>query len=206
VGPSWRAIRGGAELSDAVGLPEVSILGVTDAEAIARVLDGDSDAYAVLVNRYGPRAARYAARMLGDKQDAEEAIQDAFLRAYRALGRCVDHNRFGPWLFSILINRCRTLGARTGRRGRTFVHDDLAIESTPAPELVDGAVWRSEIAHALAQLDVAQREAFVLKHVEQMSYDEMAELTGVGISALKMRVKRASDHLRVLLQEAYSGR
>ncbi|HZS59313.1 MAG TPA: sigma factor-like helix-turn-helix DNA-binding protein, partial [Gemmatimonadaceae bacterium] len=59
--------------------------------------------------------------------------------------------------------------------------------------------------HALARLETSQREAFLLKHVEQLSYDEMAAITGAGISALKMRVKRATDQLRSLLHEAYSG-
>jgi RNA polymerase sigma-70 factor (ECF subfamily) len=65
--------------------------------------------------------------------------------------------------------------------------------------------WREEIAHALARLEMSQREAFLLKHVEQLSYDEMAAITGAGISALKMRVKRATDQLRMLLHEAYSA-
>ncbi len=64
--------------------------------------------------------------------------------------------------------------------------------------------WREEIYRALEQVDAMQREAFLLKHVEDLSYEEMAEVTGVGVSALKMRVKRACDRLRELLQEVYS--
>jgi RNA polymerase sigma-70 factor (ECF subfamily) len=61
--------------------------------------------------------------------------------------------------------------------------------------------WREEIERALSRLDPEQREAFLLKHVEELSYEEMAEITGAGISALKMRVKRACDRLRQLLEE-----
>jgi RNA polymerase sigma-70 factor (ECF subfamily) len=99
---------------------------MNDAEVVARVLDGDVDAYAVLVARYRPRLSRYALRMLGDREDAQEALQDAFVRAYRALARCGEPDRFGSWLFSILVNRCRTTGARSTRRARTFVSDEAA--------------------------------------------------------------------------------
>ena len=177
----------------------------SDAETIARVVAGDTEAFSILVDRYGNRAARYATRMLGDRAEAEEAVQDTFVRAYRALSRCADRERFGHWLFSILINRCRTAGARSGRRARTFVRDETALVAAAAPDAFDGVAWREEIAHALARLEMSQREAFLLKHVEQLSYEEMAAVTGAGISALKMRVKRATDQLRMLLHEAYSA-
>jgi RNA polymerase sigma-70 factor (ECF subfamily) len=169
------------------------------------VLSGDVGAYRLLVTRYGGQAMRYASRMLGDKRDAEEAVQDTFLRAYRALDRCADRQRFGPWLFSILLNRCRTAGARSGRLGRVFVFDETLVDMASTPDRIDARAWRAEIAHALAQLAPPLREAFVLKHVEQLSYDEMAEMTGVGVSALKMRVMRAVTRLRALLQEIYSA-
>lgn len=176
-----------------------------DATIVARVLGGDVEAYALLVARYRPRLSRYALRMLGDREDAQEALQDAFVRAYRALGRCGDPERFGSWLFSILVNRCRTAGARSTRRARTFVSDEaaqrVAVDEHPAEQ----AALREEIERALAQLEREQREAFLLKHVEGLSYEEMADLTGAGVSALKMRVKRACDRLRGLLQEAYSA-
>jgi RNA polymerase sigma-70 factor (ECF subfamily) len=181
---------------------------LTDAALVERVLSGQVDAYAVLVARHRDRLARYAGRMLGDRDDAEEALQDAFVRAYRSLGRCENPERFDAWLFSILVNRCRTAGARRARRGRTFVRDETALlgatseQAVASLELERGA-WREEIERALARLDAGQREAFLLKHVEELGYDEMAALTGVGVSALKMRVKRACDRLRVLLREEY---
>ena len=85
----------------------------TDAQIVERVLRGDAELYAELVERYRDRYARYALHMLGNREDAEEALQDAFTRAYRSLARCEDPERFGAWLFRILVNRCRTVGART---------------------------------------------------------------------------------------------
>jgi RNA polymerase sigma-70 factor (ECF subfamily) len=178
---------------------------MTDAVIVSRVLAGDVDAYRVLVARYRDRYARFAVHMLGNREDAEEALQDAFVRAYRSLSRCEDLERFGSWLFQILVNRCRTAGARRTRRERTFVRDEIAYAQASTPPVADRHAWREEIDRALGELDDDQREAFLLKHVEDLSYEEMAELTGVGVSALKMRVKRACDRLRSRLLEVYSG-
>ena len=180
----------------------------SDAALVARVIGGETAAFAPLVARHRDRLARYAYRMLGDEADAEEALQEAFVRAFRSLARCENPERFDAWLFSILVNRCRTAGARRSRRARTFVRDEGALLAAPSAELggapeAERDAWREEIERALARLDPAQREAFLLKHVEDLSYDEMAALTGVGVSALKMRVKRACDRLRDLLREAY---
>ena len=175
-----------------------------DAILVQRALEGDTAAFGVLVRRYRGRYQRFAVYMLGSEEDAEEALQDAFLRAYRSLARCEEPDRFGAWLYRILVNRCRTHGGRRGRRERTFVRDSAALLSASEEHPAEQAAWREEIEVALGRLDPVQREAFLLKHVEDLSYEEMTELTGVGISALKMRVKRACSRLRELLQEVHS--
>lgn len=164
-----------------------------------RVLEGDDEAFAGLVARHRDRGVRFAMAMLGDASDAEEALQDAFVRAYRGLRRCREPDRFGAWFLRILVNRCRTRRARR-RRGAMFVQDAAAMERAAAPAGGDPE-WREEIERALARLDALQREAFLLKHVEGLEYEEMARLTGARVPALKMRVKRACDHLKVLLRE-----
>jgi RNA polymerase sigma-70 factor (ECF subfamily) len=143
--------------------------------------------------------------MLGSREDAEEALQDAFVRAYRSLAKCEDPERFAPWFFRILANRCRTAGSRRGRRERTFVNDDIALHGASEEHPAERAAWREELERALQRLDEDQREAFLLKHVEDMGYEDMALVTGVGVSALKMRVKRACERLRVLLHEVQGG-
>jgi RNA polymerase sigma-70 factor (ECF subfamily) len=174
-----------------------------DAAVIADVLAGDVEAYAVLVRRYRDAYTRYAVRMLGDRADADEALQSAFLRAFRALAKCQDRDRFGGWLYQIVVNECRTRAARRGRRERRFVRDEVALERALTDHPADDLALGDEIRHALEQLELEQREAFLLKHVEGLSYEEIAEITGVGISALKMRVKRACDRLRELLEGVY---
>ena len=173
----------------------------SDAAVVAQVLAGDVEAYGLLVARYRDSYFRFAVHMLGDPDEAEEALQDAFVRAYRSLAGCNDPSRFDAWLFRILANRCRTRGGRRGRREKTFVRDEIALAAAAEEHPAERAAWRDEIAHALAQLDAASREAFLLKHVEDLSYEEISERTGAGISALKMRVKRACERLRTLIEE-----
>jgi RNA polymerase sigma-70 factor, ECF subfamily len=179
---------------------------LTDGQLVARVLAGDVNSYAGLVSRYRDRLGRYALHMLGSREDAEEALQDAFVRAYRSLARCDDPEKFGAWLFRILLNRCRTAGARGSRRRQTFVADEMALLEASVEHPAERNAWREEIALALQQLRPDQREAFLMKYVEDLSYEEMSQVTGVGVSALKMRVLRACDRLRELLAEVHSGR
>jgi RNA polymerase sigma-70 factor (ECF subfamily) len=173
----------------------------SDAALVRRVLDGETEAFADLVARYRDRLARYAVRMLGNHADAEEAVQDAFVRAYRSLRRCTDPERFGAWVFAILVNRCRTAGARRARRERTVVSDERLLHRAAVDDFTDRQAWRDAINWALAQVPPTNREAFLLKHVEELSYEEMRDATGVSIPALKMRVLRARETLRDLLKE-----
>lgn len=173
----------------------------TDGALVRRVLAGDVHAYAGLVARHRDRLIRYARQVLGNREDAEEAVQDAFVRAYRSLTRCDGAENYGRWLFGILVNRCRTRYGQVARRSALVVHDDVAVAEAEAPGDPDEAAWRDAVRWALDRLEPVYREAFLLKHVEDLSYDEMADLTGTGVSALKMRVSRACERLRVMLEE-----
>src|SRR5947208_16942271 len=93
---------------------------MSDRAIINRVLSGDVEAYSRLVDRHYDRCARIAVRILGNREDAEEAIQDAFLRAYKALGHYEERERFSAWLTRILVSQCRTGLARARRRAAVF--------------------------------------------------------------------------------------
>jgi RNA polymerase sigma-70 factor (ECF subfamily) len=175
----------------------------SDAACVRAVLDGDAEAFTALVERYQDKYMRFAVRMLGTREDADEALQAAFIRAYRALAQCRDAHRFGAWLYRIVVNECRTRATRRRRRERWFVRDERALNDAPAAAGAESTSLREEIQRALARLPTEQREAFVLKYVEEMSYEEMAEVTGAGVSALKMRVKRACRRLRGLLEGVF---
>jgi RNA polymerase sigma-70 factor (ECF subfamily) len=164
---------------------------------------GDVRAFAELVDMYYPRCLRFALHMLSNRSDAEETVQDAFVRVHRALPRYREEEAFEPWLFRILANRCRTAGAKARRHAQLMEYGE--VPETPGLSTHDvGMVWREEIRRALGALPVEQREAFLMRHVEGLSYDDMAVATGAGISALKMRVKRACDAMRLRLSEVDS--
>ena len=174
----------------------------TDGEVVRGVLGGDVEQYQVLVHRYRDRYARYAARMLGSLDAAEDAVQDAFVRAYDQLAQCREPEKFAGWLFLILRNRCFAERRRRKREGRPLEDAD---ESLAASDRSDGAVEQKERARALQRalrgLTTEQHEVFVLKHVEGLAYEEIARLTGATVPSLKMRMHRAYDRLRELLKE-----
>jgi RNA polymerase sigma-70 factor (ECF subfamily) len=175
-----------------------------DAALVSRVLAGEKHAYGTLMDRYRDRFARYATHLLGDRHEAEDVLQDTFVRGYRFLRQCQDPERVGAWLFRILVNRCRSAHGSRRRKGMSLRLEDeptLAARDSSA----DSVGWRDEIQHALARLPADHREAFLLKYVGELSYEEMETITGAGISALKMRTKRACDRLRELLGEVYDA-
>jgi len=176
--------------------PETTSTTPSDAHIVRAVLLGDVDAFARLVDRYHARCLRIATHLLGD---ADDAVQEAFVRAYRHLGSYRERDRFGAWLLRIVVNQCRT---RATRDARYLPFDAEQHDGASATDrTADLADQRAELAHALAQLGPDQREALVLRFAEELSYEEISSLTGVGISALKMRVQRACTRMRVLLAE-----
>jgi len=154
------------------------------------------------VDRHYDACLRFATLRLRNRHEAEDVVQESFVRAYRSLPKYEERGRFKSWLFQIVVNRCRTRGRRLGRRPAT-IELDGAAEAVPADGAdTDGLVlWRLELERAIDELPEALRDAFLLRCVEDWSYEEMAKVTGVGVSALKMRVSRARERLQVRLDE-----
>ena len=171
-----------------------------DGDIVRAVLAGDRERYAQLVERYRDRYARYAARMLGSRDAAEDAVQDAFVRAYDQLAQCQDPNKFVGWFFLILRNRCFA----EQRRNRTQAPLEAA-DGVAAADRTDGGTETAErrraLQLALMELTPDQREVFVLKHVEGLSYGEIAERLSTSVPSLKMRMHRAYDKLREQLRD-----
>ena len=165
-----------------------------------RAKRGEEQAFIEIVDFYYPRCLRFARNMLQNDQDAEEAVQDAFVRVHNSFPRFREDARFDPWLFRILANRCRTLLSR-GRRHRSLIeYGEVPVTAAAAQEDY-GADWAEEVRVVLDSLPAEQKEAFLLRHVEDLSYEDISALTGVRLSALRMRVKRACDTLRARLTE-----
>ena len=171
-----------------------------DGDIVRAVLAGDRERYAQLVERYRDRYARYAARMLGSMDAAEDAVQDAFVRAYDQLAQCKEPEKFVGWFFLILRNRCFAEQRRNRTSASLEAADDVA-----AADRTDGGAETAEQRRALqlALLDLTpdQREVFVLKHVEGLSYSEIADRLSTSVPSLKMRMHRAYDKLREQLRD-----
>lgn len=172
----------------------------SDAEVVARVLAGDQEHYALLVRRYQEMLYRHALGMVGDPDAAADLVQDSLVKGYTSLSRCQDPARFGAWVFRILRNRCLDY-LKDRRRGNQSLEDEASFAvASDDPDLdLDRAEARRAVTTALEALPEAQREAFLLKHVDGRSYEEMEEMLGASVSALKMRVKRAREALQALL-------
>ncbi|HJQ10574.1 MAG TPA: RNA polymerase sigma factor [Gemmatimonadaceae bacterium] len=183
------------------------VTGSSDADLIAAVIAGNIDSFSLLVQRHQDTCVRYAVRMLGSRVDADDVLQSAFMRAFRNLRSCRDRDRFGGWLYQIVVNECRTFATRRRRREQRFLSATGEIERAIAPGSDEPADrdFGGHIERALSLLPADQREAFLLKHVEELTYEEISEMTGASVSALKMRVKRAADSLRDLLDGVYNG-
>ena len=172
-----------------------------DAQIVRAVLGGDTEAFGALVDRYHERCLRLATHIVGNREDAEDAVQETFLRAYRFLSGYREREKFAAWLYKILVNQCRTILGR--RQRRELPAAEWEWDTTPGivPCAAEQGELRDELARALATLAPDQREAVVLRFADDLTYDEMSAITGAGVSALKMRVQRACARLRELLLE-----
>ncbi len=171
-------------------------------DVLRRAREGDRTGFAQLVELYYPRALRFARAMLGDPRDAEEAVQDTFVRVFDNLGRFRGDEAFDPWFFRILGNRCRTLAGKRKRHHALIDYTPILPETVSDSNItVPDEAFVRRVYAALADLPAEQREAFLLRHVNDLDYDEMTTVTGARGSTLRMRVKRAVDALRVRLSD-----
>jgi len=173
-----------------------------DRAIVERVLNGDRESYRLLVRRYQDLLYRHALRMTAEADVAADLVQASFVKAFTNIAHCRDRDRFGAWLFRILANSCKD--HLKSRRRKDVRLDDAAVHpaasSNPQKD-VELAETRAQLAAAMARLPESLRAAFVLKHVEGMSYEEIAAVMETSVPALKMRVHRARELLKELLSE-----
>jgi RNA polymerase sigma-70 factor, ECF subfamily len=173
-----------------------------DQEIINQVLAGNREKFSLLIGRYSDPLYRHALGMTGSPDVAEDILQVSFIKAYQHLPEV--RGRFDAWVFRIVANGCKDWLKNIRRTHLSYDEDDQPSSfSTPEEEL-DRTELRSDLDRALAALAPSLREAFVMKHVEGRSYEEMADLLGTTVGALKMRVHRAREALQVLLEEKYA--
>lgn len=169
---------------------------------IQRVLAGHRDAFKVLISRYSDPLYRHAVCMTGSPDVAEDILQVSFIKAYQHLAEV--RGRFDAWVFRIVANGCKDWLKNIRRSHLSYDEDDQPSAYATPDEELDRTELRSDLDRALGVLPASLREAFVMKHVEGRSYEEMADLLGTTVGALKMRVHRAREALQVLLEEKYA--
>ena len=169
---------------------------------ITSVLAGNREAFSTLIHRYSDPLYRHALGMTGSPDVAEDILQQSFIKAYSHLAEV--RGRFDAWLFRIVANGCKDWLKNIRRTHVSYDEDDQPSAYATPDEDLDRSELRDDLDGALAQLAPSLREAFVMKHVEGRSYEEMADLLGTTVGALKMRVHRAREALQALLEEKYA--
>ncbi len=185
---------------------------VTDLEALSRAREGDPDAFRLLVERHSRVLFRVAYRMTGNEHDADDVVQEAFLRAYRQLDSFEERANFSTWLHRIAVNCSLDLLRARGRHDKhradltTFGDDDEAREreiasSDPQPDrLLLSTELKQHVAAAMDRLSGNERTAFVLRHFEGMPVEEIGKTLGIQVNAAKHTIFRAVRKLREALE------
>lgn len=170
----------------------------SDEAAITAVRAGNHDAFRVLVERYSRAVFRLGYRMTGNEQDAEDVVQEAFLRAFRQLNRYESRSSFPTWLYRIAANY--SLDLIRARRKTEAVEDVPLAETAAGPErLAESTQLQETLDVALGSLTQQERTAFVLRHYEGLSIDEISGTLGINNNAAKHSVFRAVQKLRKAL-------
>ena len=181
---------------------------LTDSDAVRAALDGNDAAYTLLMRRYKGPLYRYALRHLGDADDAEDAVQDAFIAAHNNLHRFKPHLRFSTWMYRITLNKCRDIGRK--RKARAFMQRMSSFVENTAP--ADEASHSPEALHqSRSQLDQLQtriarlpdslKPAFVLCVMQEKSHKEASQILHLSPKAIEVRVYRARQILRAGLDD-----
>lgn len=173
--------------------------------AIDRCLAGDTEAYAVIVRQYQAQILALCLRMTGNREDAADAAQQAFIQAFNYLDRYDPDQPFRPWLFKIATNQCISLLRRRGRLAVPVRDEQLEQASDPqegAPALTELAEDRERVRRAVTSLPDPYRTVVLLYYFQSLSYQEIARQTGLPVGTISTQLHRAKAHLkRRLLQE-----
>src|SRR5215472_5070181 len=188
---------------------------ISDAAVVAQVLAGDRDAFRLLVERRTRSIYGVAYRMTGNQQDAEEILQETFLRAYKSLHRFELRSSFSTWLYRIAVNRSLDFLKARKMTDAYQIADNPATEederqiqvpaTDPGPErLLLSAEARQKIDRAIGLLSPAERVAFTMRHMEGKSIEEISKALNVRASAAKNSIFRAVQKIRQELEPLVS--
>lgn len=180
---------------------------MTDVGVVNRARGGDAEAFRLLVERHSQPLFRVAYRMTGNEHDADDVVQETFLRAYRQIDSFEERANFGTWLHRIAINCSLDLLRARGRLDRHYGGDPETAEMTGAAKteadqdrLLMSAELRKEVMAAMERLTGNERTAFVLRHFEGMPVEEIGKTLGIQVNAAKHTIFRAVRKLRASLE------
>lgn len=192
----------------------------TDAELIEQIKQGKDDALEKLVTRYEDRVYNLAYRMLGNREDAEDVLQDTFLNVIRSLDKFEGKSTFSTWLYRIAANAALTKIRKKSKREKNeseFLDDVYSVKqaahsglpltdwsANPATRLLDEEA-RREMEKAIAELPEIYRAVFVLRDVQDLPAAEVAEVLDLSVAAVKSRLHRARLYLRNRLSNYFAG-
>jgi RNA polymerase sigma-70 factor (ECF subfamily) len=187
-----------------------------DAAQVTRALGGDQDAFRALVERHSRSLFRLAYRMTGNESDAQDVVQETFLRAYRRLDRFESRANFGTWLYRIGVNcsldMMRKRKTESSQRVQASGDDpdatdpmDNLVSGDPQPDrMMLSAEVKAKVQDAMKALSPVERTAFILRHFEGHSIEEIGKSLGLGAGATKNSVFRAVQKLRRQLEPLVS--
>jgi len=164
-----------------------------DTAAIEKCLEGEKDAFRFLVERYQSQAAVHAVAIFGNRDDALDAVQEAFVDAYRALKNFDRSRRFYPWFYVLLRNRCFKMAAKSGKT-ESIGETEILVPQADLPR-----EERLALETALLALSAEEREIIILKYLEGLSYDEIAEHLEIPKGTVMSRLFYARKQLQARL-------
>ena len=195
--------------SDVIISAKISIMDErTDEQVAAAVQNGNIEAFGVIVERFSPKLARYAKKFLFDKTDAEDLLQDVFLKSFENIRSFDKERRFSPWIYRIAHNEFITALKKRRRLSLSFLDPDTIFPTIAAPETADADTLRSEskeqIDRHLSKLDAKYREPLYLFFYDEFSYSEIADILKIPIATVGVRISRGKKFIREMLEKERS--
>jgi RNA polymerase sigma-70 factor, ECF subfamily len=166
-----------------------------DSTALKNCLDGDRESFRYLVERYQNQAVGHATAVLGNREDAKDAVQEAFVDAFRALGKFDPSRRFYPWFYVLLRNRCFKMLAAHGRQNTVSAQDREILAPCTQASIEETLTLEA----ALLALTPEERELLTLKYLDGLSYQELADLLQIPRGTVMSRLFYARKQLQMKL-------
>lgn len=177
------------------------LLDLSDLELIRRVKSGETRAFDVLMQRYGPRIYRVIYGMVHNHADTKDLSQDTFVHAYEAIKKFKEQYKFYTWLYRIAVNLCINHCRRGKKVQFTPIENaEFYADTNPAANVESQDLHRA-VKQKLVQLPEEQKTVFILRTFEEMSYQEIADILGISVGTVMSRLSRAREKLKELLKD-----